>query len=51
MVTRKISEVFDLCQNIPFKNSGFSSVPANIPKKAKAARRAMSQGVHSLMSL
>lgn len=33
------------------KNSGFSSVPAKMPKKANAARLAMSHAVHSFISL
>lgn len=32
-------------------NSGFSSVPAKMPKNAKAALLAMSQAVHSFISL
>jgi len=50
-----------LCKNSPkliisfqcilWINSGFSSVPEKIPKKAKPRRRAMSHAVHSLMSL
>lgn len=32
-------------------NSGFSSVPENMPKKANAALLAMSQAVHSFISL
>jgi hypothetical protein len=33
------------------KNSGFSSVPANMPKNANAKRLAISQGVHSFINL
>jgi hypothetical protein len=33
------------------KNSGFSSVPANMPKNANAARLAISQAVHSFINL
>lgn len=33
------------------KNSGFSSVPENMPKNANAALRAMSHAVHSFISL
>lgn len=32
-------------------NSGFSSVPANMPKNANAARLAISHAVHSLINL
>lgn len=34
-----------------FMNSGFSSVPANMPKKANAALLAISHAVHSFINL
>lgn len=36
---------------LPCMKLGFSSVPENIPKNANAARLAMSQAVHSFISL
>lgn len=37
--------------NLLCKNSGFSSVPAKMPKNANAALLAMSHAVHSFISL